>query len=136
MKMVDSAKILRFLQKCKFDLAREVPGYVDAHIAKDGSAKLVLRVSAPLATPPVLSFEEETIPLEVVVDFPDAKPVDKAVVMAGPMSPTSVPPQPTGQVGTVALPEKVAIGPHEAGARDSAAFEAWKKRHSAVKIGG
>jgi hypothetical protein len=132
--MVDTAKILRFLQQHKFDLAREVPGYVDACLAKDGSAKLVLRVSAPLATPPVLEFEEEIVPLEVLVDFPDAKPVDKAIVMAGPMNPVQTLPQPQGPVGETALPEKVAVGPHEQGGRSKDSFEAWKQRHKHVKI--
>jgi len=133
--MVDNAKILRFLQTCKFDLAREVPGYVDAHLAKDGSAKLILRVMAPMLTPPILTFEDETIPLEVVVDFPDARPVDKAIVMAGPMNPTAVPSQSApGQVGTIAVPEKRAIGAHEQGGRNAEAFEAWKQRHKHVKV--
>ena len=132
--MVDVNKILRFLQKCKFDLAREVPGFVDAHLAKDGSAKLILRVSSPLMTLPILSFEEEEIPLEVAVDFPDAKPVDKAIVMAGSMNPVEVPPQPHDKIGVVALPEKVAVGPHEQGGRNTEAFEAWQQRHKHVKI--
>jgi hypothetical protein len=132
--MIDTAKILRFLQQHKFDLAREVPGYVDARLAKDGSAKLMLRISAPLATLPVLEFEDETIPLEVLVDFPDAKPVDKAIVMAGPMNPVQVLPQPQGKIGETALPEKVAVGPHEQGGRNTKAFEAWKQRHKHVKI--
>jgi len=132
--MVDVAKILRFLQTRKFDLVREVPGYVDAHLAKDGSAKLVLRVSAPLQTPPVLEFEDEPIPFEIQVDFPDAKPVDKAVVMAGPMKPVNAPALPQGPVGTIAVPEKVAIGAHERGGRNKEAFEAWQKRHSHVKV--
>lgn len=133
--MVDNAKILRFLQACKFDLAREVPGFVDAHLPSDGSTKLVLRVTAPLATPPTISFEDEVIPLEVVVDFPDAAPVEKAIVMAGPMNPTSVPVQgPPDQIGTIAVPEKRAIGAHEPGGRNAEAFEAWKQRHNAVKV--
>jgi hypothetical protein len=132
--MADSAKILRFLQNHKFDLAREVPGYVDARLSDDGS-KVALRVSAPLATSPAIEFEGEQIPLEIAVDFPDAKPVDKVVVVAGPMRPVSVPPQPRGPVGTVALPEKVAVGPFEQGARSKEAFEAWQERHRARKIG-
>jgi hypothetical protein len=133
--MVDTAKILRFLQSCKFDLAREVPGYVDARVSEDGT-KVLLRVSVPLATDPQIEFEGEPIPLEISVDFPDAKPVEKAIVMAGPMNPVETKPTPQGAVGVVAVPEKVAIGPHEAGGRDSAAVEAWRKRHGAVKIGG
>lgn len=132
--MVDVEKILQFLQKRKFDLMREIPGLVDASLAKDGSAKLVLRVTAPLAALPVLKLGDEEIPLEVKVDFPDAKPVDKAVVMAGPMNPAQASPQPEHQVGEVALPEKQAVGAHEAGGRNQEAFEAWKRRHKAVKI--
>ncbi len=132
--MVDTGKVLRFLQSCKFDLMREVPGFIDAHIAKDGSARVVLRVAAPLADPPSFTFEEEDIPVEVVADFPDAKPVSKAVVMAGPMNPTSAVQPPQKAVGTVVTPDKIAISPHEGGARDRAAFEAWKRRHSGVKV--
>lgn len=132
--MVDTEKVLRFLQDCKFDMMREVPGFVDARVAKDGSAKVVLRVAAPLATPPTFAFEGEEIPVEVSVDFPDAKPAEKAVVMNGPMDPASVQPPPQRPVGVVATPDKIAISPHEGGARDRAAFEAWKRRHSHVKV--
>jgi hypothetical protein len=132
--MVDTEKVLRFLQSCKFDLMREVPGFIDAHIAKDGTPRMVLRVAAPLAEKPSFTFEGEEIPLEITADFPDAKPVDKTIVMAGPMNPTNVPPQPQKPVGTVSVPEKIAISPHEGGGRDREAFEAWKRRHGAVKI--
>jgi hypothetical protein len=134
--MVDKDKVLRFLQKCKFDMMREVPGFIDAHIARNGSASVTLRVSAPLATPPSFLFEGDEIPVDVSVDFPDAKPAEKVVVMNGLMDPVAILPQsPPKQVGTVATPDKVAISPHEGGARDQAAFEAWKRRHSAIKIG-
>jgi len=133
--MVDTEKVLRFLQGYKFDMMREVPGFVDAHIAKDGSAKLVLRVSAPLAERPVFSFEGEEIPLDISVDFPDAKPVDKTVVLASPLNPVATQTQPPQRhVGEVALPEKIAISPHESGGHDKAAFEAWKMRHSHIKV--
>lgn len=135
--MVDVSKVLRFLQARKFDLMREVPGFVDAQLAKDGSAKVALRVSAPLATPPVCKFEDEEIPVEVTVDFPDAKPVDKAVVVAGPLNPAVVGPdaqQTPGQVGVVATPNEKAVGPHEGGGRDKEAFEAWKQRHRHIKV--
>lgn len=133
--MVDKEKILRFLQTHKFDLMREVPGFVYARV-DDSGTKVVLRVSAPLVTPPMAEFEGEQIPFEVVADFPDAKPVDKAVVVSGPMNPVSVPPQPQEKIGTVALPEKVAIGPFEQGARNAGSYEAWVKRHGSRKVGG
>jgi hypothetical protein len=134
--MVDVAKVLRFLQVCKFDLVRDVPGFMDAYIAKDGSAKLVLRVAAPLMDPPIFSFEDEFIPVEVKVDFPDAKPVKKAVVMAGPMMPVQVQSQQQqhGKVGETALPMKNAISPHENEGRNAEAFNAWKNRHKHVKV--
>lgn len=132
--MVDTAKILRFLQTCKFDLAREIPGFIDISMPIDGSAKLVLRVSSPLVSPPILSFEGEDIPFDIKVDFPDTQPIDKAVVMAGPMNPSPTMPQAQDQVGVVALPEKRTVGAHEQGGRNPEAFDAWKKRHKAVKV--
>jgi len=135
--MSDEAKILRFLQKCKLNLMEEIPGFVDARLAPDGT-KMILRVSSPLATPPVLEFEEEKIPFEIVVDFPDSKPVDRAVVMADSMSPAvQVPISQSGPIGTVLVPPelaKVAIGPHADSARDPASLEAWKERHKHVKV--
>jgi len=130
--MVDAEKVLRFLQAHKFDLMREVPGFVDARLAQDGSAKVVLRVSTPLAVLPVCSFEGEEIPVELQVDFPDANPVDKAVVVTGSLVPMVVGPdaqRPPGQVGIVATPNEKAVGPHEPGGRNKEAFEAWKNRH-------
>jgi hypothetical protein len=135
--MVDVSKILQFLQKCKFDLMREIPGFVDAYVAKDGSANLIIRVEAPLATIPSLSFEDEVIPVTLVVDHPDAKAADKVVVMAGPMQPVALGPHqghPGQVIGESALPNARAVGPHEQGGRNGAAYEAWKARHKHVKV--
>jgi len=130
--MVDKEKILGFLQKHKFDLMREVPGFVNAVIA-DTEDKLLLRVFAPLANPLNLMFEDEQIPVEVIVDFPDAKPTDKIVVLTNSKKPLVVTAQPENIAAVV--PEEVAIGPHEQGGRDSKAFEDWKQRHKHIKLG-
>jgi hypothetical protein len=132
--MIDTAKILRFLQTHKFDLAREIPGFIDINMPVDGSLKLVLRVSSPLISPPIINFEGEEIPLDIKIDFPDSKPVEKAVVISSPMNPSPTMSQAQDQIGVVALPEKKAVGAHEQGGRKLEAFEAWKKRHKSVKV--
>jgi hypothetical protein len=135
--MIDASKVLRFLQAHKFDLMREVPGFVDAQLSKDGEARVTLRVTSPLATPPACTFEGDEIPIDLQVDFPDSRQADKVVVVAGNMAgPTVVGPvaQAPGQVGTVATPNEKAVGPHEAGGRNSTAYEAWRHRHRHVKV--
>jgi hypothetical protein len=127
--MLTTDKVLKFLQQCKFDLAREIPGFVDAFMAKDGSAKIVIRTVAPLQTVPKLTFEEEEIPVECSIDFPDAKPNEKSVVITSPGQPQSMPNLPKGEFEVYSLPTETAIGPNEPGARNQKSYEEWQKRH-------
>lgn len=131
--MLDLAKILKFLQIRKFDLSREIPGFLDISIPEDGSPKLVLYVSSPLESSPSIEFEGDQIPVEVKVNFPNGKPIDKTIVMSGPMNPTQIL---TPEENTNSIPEKVAMNPHERGGRNQQAYEAWQKRHSSRKFGG
>ena len=138
--MVDesiSKKILDFLQKYKFDLTRQVPGYRDAIISEDGQ-KLILRVAAPLLDEPNLQYEGERLPVEVKVDFPANQPAEGQVVVnvADRTSVVVAPKVQENQITTTALPMGAAVGPFESSGRSPEAYAEWKKRHKHVKVGG
>jgi hypothetical protein len=132
----DQAKLLEFLQRRKLDMMREIPGFIDARVAPEGD-RLIVRVAAPLVDEPrLVDSEGEEIPVKIQIDFPDGKPAEgKVVIGMGEEGAATAevqnddPGEGPGKVGTVAVPFKRPIGPHEAGARDSAAYEAWVKRH-------
>lgn len=132
-------RLLDFMQRHKLDMMRDIPGFIDARLAKDAEA-LLIRVAQPLLDEPRLVDEEGDIPFRLQVDFPDGKPAKGQVVVGlgneqnASTAPSSDDPGDTpGVVGTVAVPLKRPIGPHEPGARNQAAYEAWKKRHN-IKI--
>lgn len=138
--MVDesiSKKILDFLQKYKFDLTRQVPGYRDAVISEDGQ-RLILRVAAPLLDEPNLQYEGERLPVEVKVDSPGSKPAEGQIVVnvADRTSVVVSPKIQENQIATTALPMGAAVGPFESGGRDPGAYAEWQRRHKHVKVGG
>jgi hypothetical protein len=131
----DQAALLEFLQTHKLDMMREIPGFIDARVDKDGET-LVVRVAQPLVDEPRLVHKGEEIPLKIQIDFPEGKPQEGQVVIglgdegsAATAPQNDDPGEGPGEVGTVAVPFKRPVGPHESGARDAAAYEAWKKRH-------
>jgi len=132
----DNARLLEFLQRHKLDMMREIPGFIDARVTPEGD-RLIVRVAQPLVDEPRLVHEGEEIPLKIQVDFPDGKPAEGQVVIgmgnegAAASAPQNDDPgEGPGTIGTVAVPFKRPVGPHESGARDAEAYEAWKKRHN------
>ena len=127
---MDSAKILQFLQKFKFDLMREIPGFNDAFLSDDGK-KLVLCVSNPLSKEASFTFEDEIVPIEVKVTLPNSPSVNKAIVIGDVLKPSSIN---SNNEDRLISSEKIAIHPYETGGRNKESFEAFKKRHNHVKI--
>jgi hypothetical protein len=129
----EKARLLDFLQKSKFDISRQIPGFIDARISnkKGEEPRVVLRVASPLVEDPRFEHDGEIIPLEVKVDYPDSKPVEGKVVVGigdAQISQT-VPTSDQDDVGVTVVPIKRAIGSLESGGRVSEAFDQWKKRH-------
>lgn len=132
----DKAALLEFLQTHKLDMMREIPGFIDARVDPDGQS-LIVRVAQPLIDEPHLVHKGEPIPVKVKIDFPEGKPQEGQVVIglgeegsAASAPQNDDPGDGPGTVGTVAVPFKRPVGPHEGGARDPEAYEAWKKRHN------
>lgn len=130
------SRLLDFMQKHKLDMMRDIPGFIDARLDKDGTG-LLIRVAQPLLDEPRFVDGEGEIPFKLQVDFPDGKAAEGQIVVglgneeSAAVGPQSDDPGDTpGVVGTVAVPLKRPIGPHETGARNKEAYEAWKKRHN------
>jgi hypothetical protein len=132
----DQTRLLDFLQRNKLDMMREIPGFIDARVDPAGKG-LIVRVAQPLVDEPrLLDSEGQEVPFKIKIDFPEGKPAEgKVVIGLGAEGAATTVPQDGGSandpgtVGTVAVPFKRPIGPHESGARDPQAYEAWLKRH-------
>lgn len=131
--MSEKTRLLEFLQTHKLDMMREIPGFIDARLNKDSDA-LVIRVAQPLIDELHFKDDEGDIPVQVKIDYPDSKAVEgKVVIGLGNNESADVEPQkePSPEtVGTVIVPLERTVGPHENMARNSEAYEAWKKRHN------
>lgn len=132
----DQVALLEFLQIHKLDMMREIPGFIDARVSPEGDS-LIVRVAQPLIDEPHLVYKGEPIPIKIKIDFPEGKPREGQVVIglgeegsAASAPQNDDPGNGPGTVGTVAVPFKRPVGPHEGGARDPAAYKAWKKRHN------
>lgn len=129
--------ILGFLQKHKLDLIKQIPGFIDARL--DGE-ELLLLVSNPIDGDLDLSFKGEKLPVRVEVQqVAVSKPTGKAIVVdgddefVGPVKKDTISDE-DDVVGVVMVPDSEAIGPSSTGAKNQASFEAWKKRHSHVRV--
>lgn len=141
------SRILAFLQAKKFDLMRQVPGFVDAALSvEDSEPVLLLKVAAPLEREVEFAYEDEILPVKVEIATGGAAALNEegkenegdAVVVApgdsGPQPIKAAVQNDKDKIAVVAAPNEVAISPHQPGGRNRAAFEAWKKRHRHVKV--